>query len=163
MLISDVSAYVCSSDLVAVYLHILWQFRVHKRLEAQQKESDELLRLAVDSVDGMIIYVDRNRRYKFCNKAYSQYAGHDREAMVGATMQQMLDKEVYRQIEPYLDRVLAGQEVRLEDTLLADGRLMEVRAWLIPHFDGKGQVQGFFGQFTEIGRASCRERVCQYV
>src|SRR3546814_8705219 len=41
--------------LVAVYLHILWQFRVHKRLEAQQKESDELLRLAVDSVDGMII------------------------------------------------------------------------------------------------------------
>src|SRR3546814_19950216 len=120
--------------------------------------------------------------------------------MVGATMQQMLDKEVYWQIEPYLDRVLAGQEVRLEHPLLADGSFMEVRACLIPHFDGKGQVQGFFGQFTDIteyrrkedlllektsfqraildsarisiittdregkiGRASCRERVCQYV
>src|SRR3546814_17892232 len=98
----------------------------------------------------MIIYVDRNRRYKFCNKAYSQYAGHDREAMVGATMQQMLDKEVYRQIEPYLDRVLAGQEVRLEHPLLADGSFLEVSACLIPDFDGKGKVQGIFGQFTVI-------------
>src|SRR3546814_17132865 len=62
----------------------------------------------------------------------------------------MFDKEVYRQIEPYLDRVLAGQEVRLEHPLLADGSFMEVRACLIPHFDGTGQVQGFFGQFTDI-------------
>ena len=87
--------------LLPMYLNAIRQVRARKRAELQQKESSEILRLTVDSVDGMIIYVDRDRRYKFHNKAYAQFAGRGGEAIiVGATMEEVLGQEVYAQVEP---------------------------------------------------------------
>lgn len=144
--------------LVAFYLYALRQVRVYKRLEAMQKESDELLRLAVDSVDGMSFYVNRNEQYKFCNKAYAQNRGRDDPATIeGATIEQILGPEVYGQIEPYVDRALAGQEVRFEHQLVVDGSVIKVSTCLIPHFDDNGQVQGFFGQLTDITEFKLKE------
>ncbi|HCY64904.1 MAG TPA: hypothetical protein DHV59_19210 [Oxalobacteraceae bacterium] len=138
--------------LVPTYLNAIRQVRARKRAELQQKESSEILRLTVDSVEGMIIYVDRDRRFKYHNKAYAQSVGRDsgNAAIVGATLQQVLGKQVYPQIESYIDQVLAGQEVRLEHQVFDDSGAHDVRVYLAPHFDDSGQVQGFFGQITDI-------------
>lgn len=136
--------------LAPMYLNAIKQVRARIRAEQQQKESDEVLRLTVDSVDGMIIYVDHNRRYKYHNKAYAQYVGHGTESIVGATMDRVLGTELYQQVKDYVDRALAGHEVRHEHQLHISGRNADVRVCLVPHFDSRGNVQGFFGQFTDI-------------
>lgn len=136
--------------LAPMYLNAIRQVRARKRAEQQQKESAEILRLTVDSVDGMIIYVDRRRRYKYHNKAYAQYVRHGAETIVGASMHHVLGDELYEQVKDYVDQALAGHEVRLEHQLHIGGRKADVRVCLVPHIDAGGKVQGFFGQFTDI-------------
>jgi PAS domain S-box-containing protein len=136
--------------LAPMYLNAIRQVRARKRAEEQQKESGEMLRLTVDSVDGMIVYVDRQRRYKYHNKAYADFVGRDSESITGATVEEVLGQEVYAQIKDHIDQALAGREVRLEHPMAVNGRELEARVFLVPHFDGAGQVQGVFGQINDV-------------
>ncbi|RJG02459.1 PAS domain S-box protein [Noviherbaspirillum sedimenti] len=137
--------------LLAVYLNVIMQIRARKLAEMQQKESSEILRLTVDSVDGMIIYVDRDQRFKFHNKAYAQLFKDGSESIVGATVEQALGQDLYGKIKHWIDQVLAGQTVQGEyQRILPDGSRMDVRTSLVPHRDETGEVQGFFGQLTDI-------------
>lgn len=136
--------------LIGLYVYALRQVQVYRRLEQQQKESDELLRLTADSVGGMIVYIDRDRRYKFCNKAYAQYVGTEPEAIVGATLEQVLDKDMYDAVKPYVDRALSGQIVQAEYAISAKGRELQLRNYLVPHRDHNGHVLGFFGEIADI-------------
>jgi PAS domain S-box-containing protein len=137
--------------LAAVYLTVLEHFRVRRRAELKEKESSSLLRLTVDSVDGMIVYIGRDQRYQFHNKAYAQMFGRDSEPIVGATVAQVLKPEEFRQTQGWIEQVLAGTAVQGERRHeMADGRGKDLRVHFVPHRAESGQVQGFFGQITDI-------------
>lgn len=138
--------------LVPVYLNVIRQIRARKHAELQQQESSEILRLTVDSVEGMIVYLDRDQRYKFHNKAYVQTFGGGKESVVGETVAQVLGQDLYQQVRDGIEQVLAGgtavrNEVR---HVLANNRNMDVRVSLVPHLADNGQVQGLIGQITDI-------------
>src|SRR3546814_2492854 len=60
---------------------------------------------------------------------------------------------------------MAGDSVRLSEGLIAPGGEAGVRALIAADrsFDVPQFVEGAKAAYKKIGRASCRERVCQYV
>ena len=43
----------------------------------------------------MIAYIDRHERYRFVNKAYEDWFGRSRAAIVGRTVREVLGPEAY--------------------------------------------------------------------
>ena len=139
--------------LLTVYLNVIKQIRARKQAELQEKESSEILRLTVDAVEGMILYVDRDQRYKFHNKAYVQTFGGGRDSVVGCTLEQVLGQELYPQVRKGVEQVLAGRAVVREEVRRVyanNSKMMDVRISLVPHIADNGQIQGFIGQITDI-------------
>lgn len=137
--------------LVPTYLNAIRQVRARKKAELQQKESSELLRLTVDSVEGMILYVDRNQRYKFHSKSYEHMFSRAGRPIDGVTVDGVLDNDAYGKVRGLIEQVLRGQPAKGEyRRTLPDGSSMDVRVSLTPHLNDAGQVQGFFGQLTDI-------------
>ncbi len=137
--------------LIAAYRNMIAQVRARRSAVRQKSQSNALLRLTADSVEGMILYVDRDQRYQFHNKAYAHLVGRADDAIVGATVEQVLGKDLYAQSKDLIDQALAGQAAAgKRQHVLADGSTMEVHVSYVPHLGDDGAVQGFFGQITDI-------------
>ncbi|QAU32742.1 PAS domain S-box protein [Janthinobacterium sp. 17J80-10] len=137
--------------LAPTYLNAIRQVRARKMAELQQKESSELLRLTVDSVEGMILYVDSNQRYKFHSKSYEQMFSRGGRPIDGVTVNEVLDRDAYGKVRGLIEQVLRGQPAHGEyRRSLPDGSIMDVRVSLTAHLNSAGLVQGFFGQITDI-------------
>ncbi len=136
--------------VVPAYLGLMAQIRARRNAERQQKESNDILRLTVDSADGMIAYVDRDQRLKFHNLAYARLFGRGKAPLVDTTLPQALGEEVYDTLRQDIARVLEGQPVRREVRLNTNGHAMDMRISLVPRLDENGRIQGFFGQMADI-------------
>ena len=144
--------------LMAGYRNIVLQIRARAKSEQQQRQSNALLRLTADSVEGMIVYIDRDQRYQFHNKAYAHLVGRADDAIVGATVEQVLGEDLYAQSKDLIEQALAGQAATgKRQHVLADGSTMEVHVSYVPHLGDDGTAQGFFGQITDITKFRRKE------
>ncbi|MFN8388841.1 MAG: MASE1 domain-containing protein [Bdellovibrionota bacterium] len=119
-----------------------------KRLDAIQK-SEEQLRLLTDGLPVVISFVDTERRYRYLNRQYENWIGRRREEVYGKTIREVVGDEVYEGVRPYFDRVLAGEQVKLESWLPNDPTRC-VEATYVPHRDRNGRILGFFAVITDI-------------
>lgn len=104
-----------------------------------------LLRAAVDSLPVLISHVGADERYRFVNKAYSEWFGRPADQIVGSTMAEVLGPAAYARFKPWIEAVLAGRTVRFD--MLApyqDGGVRHIDATYSPRFDANGTVDGFF-------------------
>jgi PAS domain S-box-containing protein len=117
------------------------------RRQAEQalRESAQQLRLITDGMPALISYVDRQRRYRFVNKAYSEWFGLRNEAVVGHYMWEVLGEAAYAAARPHIDEALAGHGVTYERVLpYQHGGARFVQATYIPEHAPDGSVNGFF-------------------
>jgi hypothetical protein len=62
-----------------------------------------------------------------------------------------MDLELFRRLKPYLDRVLAGEHVRLDQVINFPGvGKRNVHINFVPHKDENGHVVGFFALSQEM-------------
>lgn len=119
--------------------------------------SEERLRMVLDAVPALISYVDKDHRQQFINKAYEDWFGARREAVIGLHIKEVLGDHAYTTLREYIDQALAGETVEYEITVpYRDGGERVVQATCVPDYGNDGTVEGlhiFFQDLTKTMRA----------
>jgi PAS domain S-box-containing protein len=134
---------------------------IHQRVEAEQslRSKEAELKLIIDAMPALVARVDRDRRYVMANEGYRKWYGIDPEALRGKAVRELVGEDVYRRVEPLLDRVLKGEEVSFEAHMdYSFGPPRWVSSKLSPHFGDNGEVVGYFALVLDISERKESER-----
>jgi diguanylate cyclase (GGDEF)-like protein/PAS domain S-box-containing protein len=113
--------------------------------ERQLRESEARLRTITDNVPALIGFVDTELRYGFANAVYRDWFGVEPAALLGRSMRDLLGDAVFAYIQPYAQRVLAGEQVDFQvDFPRVGGGIRHAHATYTPAFDADGRVTGFY-------------------
>ena len=74
---------------------------------------EALLRLVIDALPGLVVYVGRDRRYRFANRAYSEWFERPSLDFDGQDVSLVLG-DAYEHLRENVDRALAGEQVEFE-------------------------------------------------
>ena len=119
--------------------------------ERALRESETQLRLVTDNLPALISYIDRDRRYRFANKAYETWYGIPRAWIVGSRVADHVGAANYQAISLKINQALTGQTVRYAlHFRFKDGRERDLDVTYVPHFGDDGMVQGLFFLITDI-------------
>jgi PAS domain S-box-containing protein len=88
-----------------------------KRADEALRESEAQLRLVAETLPVFILRVDTDLRYQFVNRAYAQRFGMEPQELIGKRLPEVIGQKAYEAAKPYLDRMLAGEEVQYETTV----------------------------------------------
>ena len=123
----------------------------YKKIEQALRESEENVRFYTDNAPAMLVYIDRDFRYRFANKAYCDYLGMSRDEMMGSHMRDCVPEGDWEQRSGYIERALEGERLDLEFPLrFQDGSEQYVIGRYIPHVDDNGAVLGVYSIFQDI-------------
>ena len=140
-----------ASGEVEGYYSLVQDITGLKEIERALLQREQQLRLVMDSVPALISYRDRNLRFQYVNRPFHEWHGVKREDMIGRHMTEFVDLDQFRRLKPYLDRVLAGEHVRLDQVINFSGvGKRRVIINYIPHQDENGHVVGFFALSHEM-------------
>jgi len=126
---------------------------VSDRVQTEQslQRSEEQLTLITDALPILIAYIDENQRYLYTNRTYEVWFGKSRSSLQGKLIKEVLGKENYQRIQPYIESALGGATVSFEIQIIADnGSPYWVSASYIPDVDANGEVKGFFSMINDI-------------
>jgi len=116
-----------------------------KLSEGALKESEKRLRLFTDAMPALFSYIDKDRKYRFCNLQYERHYRLKREQIIGRSVAEIEGLETYNQIKPVIDRALSGENVFFEQWVnypVAGNTF--IRGSMIPDVSPAGEVEGFF-------------------
>ncbi|MBK4737990.1 EAL domain-containing protein [Noviherbaspirillum sp. DKR-6] len=160
---ADVGAAILLALLLAAnYLTIRRQQRkadsatrqVQQLLERQVEEHSAQLRLSqaylegvINSVPGLLAYIDAQQRYVFTNRNYVERFASGRADIIGLTVREVLDPELYARLAPVIARALSGDTVIYDWQPTPDSwELIHV----VPQQDSAGRTLGYYVLGTEI-------------
>lgn len=126
---------------------------VSDRIQTEQslQRSEEQLKLITDALPVLIAYTDEQQRYRYNNRTYETWFGKSRSSLQGKLILEVVGKDNYQKILPYIETALAGETVTFESQLIAENSsLYWVSATYIPDFDANGKVKGFFSMIDDI-------------
>ena len=132
---------------------VLVMRRSGRRTEAAEealRESEARLRLVANSVPALISYVDREQRYRFSNRTYTDWFGIAHESMQGRTVAEVFGDEAYQRVRGNFERVLAGEQVEFELTTDEGGRRRTLQVACVPHLASEGAVPGFYMLASDV-------------
>ena len=139
-----------SGDVVGMYVV---RHDVHEMKQAQEQlaASEEELRFFAENIPEAIAYVDLERGCTFVNNLFLESRGFTREYALGKFPEEAYAPEVFEQVKPHLERVLAGEESTYERLIRSPaGEERWVRVRLTPRRDGSGKVRGYYAVSTDI-------------
>ena len=137
--------------------------RLHDAVELAQRSeqalalSEQRMRLVTDSIPALVTRMDRDTRYLYINAAAERIFGQPAESFLGRTIVEARGAERYEAVRPYVERVLAGENVSFEGSIELNGRLVHYQSHFIPDRDADGQVQGYFAFTFDITRLKVAE------
>jgi PAS domain S-box-containing protein len=114
-------------------------------------ESAAYLKLIADNLPVLIAHCDRQGRYLFVNRPYSARFDLEPEQLVGRHIETVVGRPAYGAVRPYIDRVLAGEEVIFEvevPYLNLGTRIM--RCQYVPVSTTDGTVESFVGSILDV-------------
>ncbi len=121
-----------------------------KKAEDALRESEEKLQLIMDGIPAHLAYLDNSARFVYVNKAYAEWLGKTKDDFPGKYLKDVAEESYYSKAEPYYKRVLEGERVIYENTLLdLNGVEHIARVEYVPHISN-GCVNGFFALLVDI-------------
>lgn len=122
-----------------------------KAAESRMRESEARLQAIVDNLPAFIIHVDSDQRYCFVNRVVEEWYGRPASEIIGRHVSEIIAPASYEKLRPRIETVLAGQDVRLEETLLyPDGITRSVDQRWIADRDENGHTRGWFSLGQDI-------------
>jgi len=119
----------------------------------------DALSLVMDHLPALIAYVDRERRYRFVNRAYERWFGKRREDVVGRTLAEVLGERAAEVLRPRIEAALAGEVVEYEaEVPYKDGGTRWVDGRYVPDVGPDGVVAGYFSLVQDISERKRAER-----
>ena len=98
-----------------------------------------------------VVRCSRDLKYKWVNRVFADWSGRTPEELAGTPIAQRLGEEEMLAVQPYFERVLAGERVEYE-RLASFPRLGQrwIRAIAAPTFDAAGRPDGWVGVVTDV-------------
>ncbi|HYC38820.1 MAG TPA: PAS domain S-box protein [Usitatibacter sp.] len=122
-----------------------------KEAQARLAAREEELRFFAENIPEAIVFVDLERGCTFVNNVFLATRGLTREYALGKFPAQVYPPEVMAQLQPHIDRAIAGEESSYERLLrLPSGAQHWVRVRITPRRDAGGRVVGFYVVSTDI-------------
>jgi PAS domain S-box-containing protein len=117
----------------------------------RRKRAEDQLQLVTDSAPVLIAYCDAGSRFLFVNKGYADRFGLSRDQIVGRTIWEVIGREAYESIEPYVAEVLAGRPVEFEVEIpYRDLGRRWMHAAYVPDHDADGRVRGLVAAIVDV-------------
>ena len=108
------------------------------------------LRLLTDALPVLIGYVDQERRYRFLNRAYSEWFGQPSAELLGRPVREIVGEAAYAVALSYIDRALAGEPVSFDAELpYRTDMVKHVHGDFIPDVQ-HGQVLGYYVLVSDV-------------
>lgn len=131
-----------------------------EQLAAQERQLQHL----IDSIPVLISLVDSNGIYRLVNKQYESWFSIPASEIVGHHMIDVLGKEAFEKIEPYVLQALSGSESSYELEVPYKGAGNKfVRANYVPSRDIGGNVDGFFVLVADHTETNQREQDTKFI
>jgi PAS domain S-box-containing protein len=156
----DVEASVSTSKVGgAVYITtIIRDISERKRAEAALMTASKRLRLITDAVPMLISFVEKEHRYRFVNRSYTEWFGKSYEEIVGKHLSEVLGPATYENIRPEVERALAGETLSFERMVPYKDSERFISVNYIPEIDpATGQASGFYAFVRDITKAKQAE------
>lgn len=122
-----------------------------RRAEESLRESASELRLLVDNVPAMILYVDLNQRCIFSNLRYATFFGHTADTLVGKHLREIIGEAGYPALVQHFEDALAGHQVTYErEVPIANGERRWIEVKLVPRATDSGEKLGFYSMAVDV-------------
>ena len=122
----------------------------------------EQLDIVINNSPALISYVGSDRRYRWCNRAYTEWFQRPTGDVVGREMREVLGEEAWATIGPRIEAAFAGETIEYEAEAKYRGAGTRwIRATYTPHRDEHGTVLGIVvmvHDITEIKESELRTR-----
>jgi diguanylate cyclase (GGDEF)-like protein/PAS domain S-box-containing protein len=129
------------SGVVLVFHNVTEQYRQQALIIAHEAE----LRKITDILPGPVTHVDRNGSYLFASAAFKQWYGKHASEVIGHNWRELIDTNLQAQLQPYLERALAGENGSVEIKLpIPSGGTRDAIINVLPDFDNNGEVCGYY-------------------
>src|SRR5688572_670014 len=122
-----------------------------KRAQAALEDKERHLRQVIDSIPTPMVYCDADRRYRYVNDAFLEYAGLPAERVIGRTAHEVLGDDRWNAFEAVFHRVSQGEAVSSERLVRwADGHERWMLVRVTPRMDEHGRFIGFYSTTSDI-------------
>ena len=129
-----------------------------KKVEEELRVRTAQLQLVSDNITTLIAHCDLEERYRFVNQAYARQFGLRPEQIMGKTISEVVNAQVYTIIKPYLDEALTGQRVEFETEIPQQGLTKQfVHTVYIPKFGIDGKLHGIIATINDITKRRLEE------
>jgi PAS domain S-box-containing protein len=115
----------------------------------QLKASQTQLRLIIDSVPGLVAYVDTEERLRRVNRTFEEWFQRPMKSLLGLSIREITG-ENYAHLAPRVAQALAGQEVQFEATNRYPDATRDVLITYVPDIDDNGKVCGFVALVIDL-------------
>jgi len=124
--------------------------KLNKKVKQLGKQQ-EYLQLITDAMPVLMSDIDTAYCYRYVNKTYEQWYHVSRENTIGKPMQEIIGKQAFEILKPYVDRALTGELVTVETKYTIKGKSdCYILARYIPHSGENGEVSGLFEMISDI-------------
>ncbi|MBE9553436.1 MAG: PAS domain S-box protein, partial [Proteobacteria bacterium] len=122
-----------------------------KAAESRLRESESRLKAIVDNLPAFIIHADSDQRFCFANRTAEEWFGRPASEIIGRQVSEIVTPASYEKLRPRIETVLAGQDVRLEETLLYPDNVTRTvdQRWIADR-DEKGHTRGWLSLGQDI-------------
>jgi PAS domain S-box-containing protein len=116
-----------------------------REAETALRQYRDLLEGVTDTIPVALAYVGADGVYRWINRRAAERHGRAREAIVGMSMRELWGEPYWSDVlEPYTRRVLGGETVSYERTVVTTGGTqVELEIHLTPSFAPDASVEGF--------------------
>lgn len=139
---------VLAEDVDAMRLALLdSQSNLEEKVEQRTKEletSHRYIEGITQQARFLLAYVDSELRYKFVNRCYERWFGRSAEEYIGMHIRESLGEESYKELEPFVYRVLGGEVVSFEKVVAHEFGEKYLSTVYSPDVDPAGNVCGFY-------------------
>ncbi|HEV8335875.1 MAG TPA: PAS domain S-box protein [Candidatus Polarisedimenticolia bacterium] len=152
--IHDVSGRVIGASKIAR------DITLRKRAEEGLRAAERQLQIITESLSAPVARCSRDLRYVWVGKRFAEWLQRRPEEIVGRPIAEVLGPEAMARLQPYVDRVLAGEEVQFETQI--DYEKIGPRwisAMYSPTFDTTGSVTGWLSVVIDIEARKVEEEV----
>jgi PAS domain S-box-containing protein len=129
-----------------------------KRLNEELKRQGALLRLVIDAVPGLVLYIDRDYRYRFANRTYSEWFQRPPLDFEGQEIAEALGEAGFERLRDRVDRALAGEQVEFEEHIRYADRERDVHLTYVPDRGPNGVVRGVVALVEDVTEQKRAER-----
>jgi len=151
-----------AARLIEYNQHLNQEIEERVMTEQTLKNSQHLLQIILDTIEGEVFIKDTNGKYLFVNKAFGKDFGVDPKDVIGKDDYFVFSSETAAELQENDKRILAAKKaVNIEESTVLKGKHATYLTNKVPLVDNYGNVLGICGVGFEITQQKKMEKALE--